>query len=222
MPELTYYEYTGCAVAAGSRGFFCPGDSSKVFVFDTNTGSWSTMHISEPRIGGIVASDLNGLVYFAGGYNTNEQKFSKRIDIYNANSNQWSIDSLSEARSHLKAASVGSKILFAGGQIPLGNFTDRVDIFDKTLGWKVGNLARPYNPRDAITTGLKAVFFDYVQPHVEIYDASTDTWSMLELYRRATSPDPAPTVGAAIVLGDKTYIAGFLPDGYPGFWVTRF
>jgi hypothetical protein len=150
------------------------------------------------------------------------------VDVYSSSSNSWSIDSLSEGRSHLKATSVNSKTLFARGMPSLAKpTTDKVDIYNNSSpGWTIGQLSMAIAPANAITTGEKAVFLSGF--HAEIYNASLNTWSTAVLYQQG---NPAALhnyveAGVSVVIpsGNRVFIAGTLTNsGYsPGVWITRF
>lgn len=66
---------------------------------------------------------------------------------------------LSIARTHIAATSVGSKAIFAGGLLDGGSSTNRVDIFDlSTKQWTIANLSIPRNQLIALTVGTKSLF----------------------------------------------------------------
>jgi len=85
-------------------------------------------------------------VYFAGGFDVypkdNPDYFvRKRIDIYDVETDAWSIDSLSQARCYVGGAVVRDRILFAGGSLGLEQ-SNRVDIFNlKTKKWSMDSLS---------------------------------------------------------------------------------
>ncbi len=66
--------------------------------------------------------------FFAAGINDTNLIFHNG-DIYDVTTNTWSVNHLSAPRDAVAAASVGNKVVFAGGMN--GNkLEDKVDIFD--------------------------------------------------------------------------------------------
>ena len=80
----------------------------------------------------LAATSAAGRALFAGGYTTYGSN-SNAVDIYDSASDTWSVSALSATRgsktSHLCAASVGTKAMFAGGETGTDHYSDRVDIY---------------------------------------------------------------------------------------------
>lgn len=137
---------------------------------------------------------------------------------------------LSIPRFALSAVAVGTKILFAGGEStdPLfnnGNFIGfesttfkRVDIYDTaTNTWSIDSLSEARADMGHAVWGDKVYFAggfkggntgsEEVSSRVDIYDASTDTWSTAEL---ATARS---RIGAVAANG-KVYFAGGVHADY--------
>ncbi|MCV9389328.1 LamG-like jellyroll fold domain-containing protein [Reichenbachiella ulvae] len=125
---------------------------------------------------------------------------------------QWSTATLSEARSHMAAASVGTKVLFAGG-INAASTSAVVDIYDSsTDAWTTATLSQDRQLLSATTVGDKVIFAGGYNSTsatnsavVDIYDNSTDTWSTASLTE-------ARRLLCATTVGDKAIFAG----GYNG------
>ena len=134
------------------------------------------------------------------------------------------ISTLSQTRTYVAAASVGNKILFAGGYISgtPSSSSSRVDIFDITTNtWTTAELSQA---REALTTAVlgNKIFFaggydqsGFGSSRVDIYDAIADTWTTADLsYARGEM------TGA--VAGNKVLFAGGfnsgngIADPYPG------
>src|SRR5205823_4849028 len=86
-------------------------------------------------------------VVFAGGCCANgpgDQLPQATVDIYDTQTGTWSIALLSQPRSSLAAATVGTKILFAGGVNPYdATPSNVVDIFDTQTGiWSTAVLSQ--------------------------------------------------------------------------------
>ena len=83
-----------------------------------------------------------------GGYTENPGGYSDRVDIWDSNTNTWSISKLSQARQYIAGASATSNIAcFGGGFGQFDNNQDRsnvIDIYnDDTKQWSVKYLAQP-------------------------------------------------------------------------------
>lgn len=136
---------------------------------------------------------------------------------------------LSKARSRMALATIGSKILFAGGldvniggvispgnPLIIGGAHSIVDIYDTVTGtWSTAQLSEPAYGKAAVTVGNKVLFVGgytfTLQPNgkslvgscgaVDIYDALTGTWSSSRLR--------VPRSGiAAVACGNKAYFLG--------------
>src|SRR5207237_9654119 len=85
------------------------------------------------------------------------------VDIYDSATGQWSTAALSDARWQLRVATVGSKVLFAGGTTD-GTFneaaaTATVDIYDAATGeWSTAALSQARLVPTIATVGTKALF----------------------------------------------------------------
>jgi hypothetical protein len=115
------------------------------------------------------------------------------------------IGTLSQARADITVASVGSKILFAGGYG--SQEYSRVDIYDMaTNTWSTAELSLARAWIGAVTAGNKIFFaggqFDGFSSNVvDIYDASTNSWTITHLSRGADAL-------AATTVGNKVFFAG--------------
>ena len=123
------------------------------------------------------------------------------------------VGTLSEARSNISVASVGNKILFAGGYNSSGSPSSKVDIYDiATLTWSTAQLSIARTGIAAIGAGNKIYFaggdsvnnITGVWTHtsrVDIYDVASNTWSTAEL------SEARKDIAVAIV-GNKIMYAG--------------
>jgi hypothetical protein len=127
------------------------------------------------------------------------------------------VGALSKPRWFMAVASAGNKILFAGGYSANEvNGTSRVDIYDiATNTWSTAELSKPGYNIIAIAAGNKIFFagggYGTYLPNgnnnptgystVDIYDASTNTWSV-------TSLSESRGYMSAGVIGDKVFFAG--------------
>jgi hypothetical protein len=125
------------------------------------------------------------------------------------------VGNLSKGRIIISAATVGTKILFAGGRwsedCPDCWGSSRVDIYDTvTHQWSTSELSMGRFGIATATLGSKAFFaggengdgaFNLILDKVDIYDALTNTWST------ATLSEKRSYIAAASV-GTKVFFAG--------------
>jgi hypothetical protein len=175
--------------------------SARVDIYDIVTHSWSTAELKEAR-SGMAAGVAGNKVLFAGGYHITDpvsggSTVSDRVDIYDVSTNSWSTTTLVEARRGMVAATVGNKVLFAGGG------SNKVDIYDAlTNNWSNVVLSQPREVSSTVIFGTKVLFstghanFN----RMDIYDASANTWSALELNKSLYS--------IPIVAGNRVFIGG--------------
>jgi hypothetical protein len=117
--------------------------------------------------------------------------------------------SLSQAREGIAVISAENKILFAGGYLPPGGFSSRVDIYDQlTQTWTTAELSVPRCLMATVAAGGKIFFAggetgDGTWPvsTVDIYDIANNTWSVTQLSIAGNS-----IIGAAV--GNKILFAG--------------
>jgi hypothetical protein len=184
---------------------------STVDIYNTSTNTWSVASLSEARffIGAIA---VNNKVFFAGGLkyaSGNQHIYSSTVDIYDINTNTWSVESLSIPRAKVAVATIGNKVIFAGGEPGDNAYSDRVDIYDlSTQSWSTASLSEPRDDISAVTSNNKVYFAggsSYstygVSNRIDIYDNSTNSWSqsILQEARMGIS---------SIAIGNKIYWAG--------------
>eukprot|EP01126_Amoeba_proteus_P058055 TRINITY_DN744_c0_g1_i11.p1 TRINITY_DN744_c0_g1~~TRINITY_DN744_c0_g1_i11.p1 ORF type:complete len:198 (+),score=43.33 TRINITY_DN744_c0_g1_i11:766-1359(+) len=154
------------------------------------------MKLSSPR-GNLASASLDDSVFFAGGeYFSNLHGLisSPVVDLYNLSTGEWSQFSLSFPRTNLAAASRGTKVLFAGGEIKDGGpkpiISDRVDIYDVVKRtWNVDRLSVPRTGLASAAWGNFIVFAGGNAPVrstpqrsspssvIDIYNVRTERWS---------------------------------------------
>ncbi len=125
------------------------------------------------------------------------------------------IGTLLSERGGRAVASVGNKIVFAGGNrgtdCPECWGSSVVDIYDiVTQTWSTAQLSKPRYGISAVVSGNKIFFaggengdgaFNTLYSTVDIYDVSTNTWSVAGL------SEPRSKIAAATV-GNKVFFAG--------------
>src|SRR5688572_23989920 len=164
-----------------------------VDLYDDAAGQWSTASLSVDRISVAVAT-VGTRALFAGGFTCPglstppyrcQGDYSAVVDIFDAATGQWSTATLSKPRRQIRAVTVGSYVLFAGGELERSQPTATVDVYDSTTGtWATGSLSRPrYNPTVAVA-GAQALFV--AGQTLDVFDAATGQWSTTQ--RSGTSP----------------------------------
>ena len=184
-----------------------------------STGSWSTDALSEARHA-LAATSVGDKAIFAGGGTYSYEK-SAVVDIYDTTSGTWSTAALSQVRSSLAATTVDNKAIFAGGVWSSSCwatvFSDVVDMYDaSTNTWSIATLSQARAGIAATTVGSKVLFaggsYSYAPYQsafssnvVDIYDATTDTWSTTTLPVACSSM-------AGTSVGNKAIFAGGVTD----------
>ena len=212
------------ATTTGTKVFFAGGISGPVVpsniidIYDNSNNTWSTETLAQPRYR-LTATSLAGKVYFAGGnidaYVQNDH-CSDLIDIYDNTTNTWMPSTLSQGRTFSAAATVGTKVLFAGGDFGYDVFaanemSDRVDIYDNSNNnWTTATLSQKRRKLAAASTSTKAFFgggeFDQVgsislSNVVDIYNSSNNAWTTATLSKARINL-------CATTVGNKVFFAG--------------
>lgn len=198
-----------------------PGASVQVRAYATGT-------LSKPRFGFTVVSAGNKIL-FAGGNSISMNGRSggeTRVDIFDIGTKTWSTAELSVPRFDITAIATGNKVFFAGGMSgEIGDASEvyhsTVDIYDVTTNtWLVTNMSEKKYSTAAASVGNKVFFvggigtntvgnttyFGHLKNKVEIYDLSTNTWSVSTI-------GEAKSGISAVTLNDKIYLAGGYLDG---------
>ena len=165
-----------------------------VNIYNFNTNQWTTSQLSFGRfeMGGAALS-TKGLVFFGGrAYQPNgdkgvNQALSNIVDIYNLNTNTWSVQYLSLNRSGVVATALDKEnlVFFAGGYISvnLGNpefSNNRIDIYNATSNtWTTSSLFFKNTFIFAVSLnsyGLAFMGGGFLKT-LNIYNASSNSWS---------------------------------------------
>lgn len=177
----------GITVASAGNKIFFAGPGVRVDIYDITANTWSIAQLSPGTpfasgrrwMGTIAAGNK---VFFAGGQD-DDGNSSKIVDIYDVNTNTWSVSQLSRKADGLAAATVGDKVFFASGN--WGLYPDNtVDIYNLTTNtWSVASLSSGRNFITAVSANNK-VYFTGGDPWggqpsdvIDIYDNSTGLWS---------------------------------------------
>jgi hypothetical protein len=161
-----------------------------VDVFDATTGQWQLLKLSVARSMVACVASAAGNVYFAGGeYDEDRsdpaaQECSDVIDIYNVHTATWHVKKLSQARKKLAAASIGTKLIFAGGYLSGVGSVTTVEILEETTGeWTSAKLSTSRFRHQAASIGTLAMFLsgqgcDWTCQTADVLDVPTGTWTV--------------------------------------------
>ena len=165
--------------SAGGKIIFFGGDdmhpSSSVDIYDEATNLWTSTLLSEGRYINQAATAGNK-IFLAGGssglFGSGGNSISKKIDVFDALSGTWSIDSLSMQRSVMGSISINNKIYWGGGAIVSTdgteyNVTSSVEIRDlltNTASFKC--LSEPKFGLTALRKGNKLIFLWWLESQI--------------------------------------------------------
>ncbi|MCB0738812.1 MAG: T9SS type A sorting domain-containing protein [Bacteroidetes bacterium] len=151
----------------------------------TNTITYET--IENPLSFRAVANSATVAIY-AGGYDKNGT-ISKRVDIYNKTTNEWTTSELSEARFDCTAAYADGKFYVIGGGLNNAKSSSAVDVFDSEGKFiETMNLDVPRAMSFVAVTENKLVMvggitwdsritsYDAVHRNISVYNFKTDEW----------------------------------------------
>ena len=204
IPTPKYYGFT--TATAGNKLLLAGGRTgsggtpvSDVDIYDFDTQTWSTAHLSTARAE-MTAVTVGNKIFFVGGevpgfYGTT------RMDIYDASANTWSFSDLPSTVGLVYSyAVVGNKVFFVTDRAPDGG---KVDVYDTSTGlWSAIDLPEHQAAPTATTAGDKVYFAGGSVNVVDIYDNATGTWS-------TASPLSQPTWSmGSIYVNGKIYWAG--------------
>ena len=137
------------AIFAGGRG---ASDSATVDIYDDATGQWSTATLSQARWDLAVGSAAGKALFAAG----EPSSSASLVDVFDSSTGAWSTTQLPAGgwESGNVGTSIGSKVLFAGGD---GSSTS---VFDAVAEqWSTELPWYSYHGGTATTVGARAVFF---------------------------------------------------------------
>ena len=213
-------------VTAGSQVLFVDADA--VDIYDDAIGQWSVGSLSAARSGYAIAR-VGTQVLFAGGYtcvrptssSCDDRRPFTTVDVYDLATGQWSTASLSEARSDIAVATLGSQVFFAGGAA--GNVPSAtVDVYDGATGrWSTASLSEPRWSITAATLGDQVFFaggrfpINSSSATVDVYDAVTGQWSSAMLPGGSATPRWI-RVGSQLLFDGGNAVNLF--DGATGQW----
>jgi hypothetical protein len=211
LKKLSKAREVGAAASIANKILFAGGRDAltmynTVDIFDVATGALTAAKLSKARTN--IAVGINGSkVVFAGGwffdFNYNRPA-SDVVDIYDAATNTWSTAVLSQKRQEISVASVGNKIVFAGG-LPNSGVSNKVDIYDASNNtWSTATLSAPRYAMTVNVIANKAYFASGVgaSNRIDVYDADLNAWTVL------TMPYNLASAAGAVVNGKQLFYAG--------------
>jgi len=205
-------------------------DLDAVNVYDADGRAWSTASLSVARQG-ITAATVGTQVLLAGGLGRPElgrTAPSDVVDVYDQATGEWSTAALSVPRYGMGSATVGGRVLFAGGVSTQP--VDAVDIYDADTGtWSTATLSEPRQLPTTITVGSqvlvvggKRVVHDPSQSifsdAVDIYDDQTGAWSAARLSHSGPAL-VATRVGNQVLVTDGQVVDVY--DAPTGTWTSH-
>lgn len=139
MDSLSVARAAGTVATLGHQIFFAGGitlpggETDVVDIYDTETDTWSVAHLSEPRAT-LASASACGQAFFAGGGLTDwESKIitatTNRVDIYSAETGEWSTGQLSVSRAGLTGTTLNGQVFFAGGIYLPPGLSNQVDVY---------------------------------------------------------------------------------------------
>ena len=198
--------------AGGDGGFSGPYRENTVDIYDLNTNSWTRASLSSPKRGFHSALVANGKVYIAGGETMvvpgpswfNNWGASNKVDVYDNSTGAWSTSTMYEGKMGMGSIVVKDKIYWAGGST--GNYPDLhqscvVEIKDVTTGVSLVQYLFKPGGGQAVVKDNKIAFINGTA-HFDIYDPSSNTWSIGVL------PQALPTGATIIAINNTIYVAG--------------
>ena len=220
--------------AAGDKVLFAGGQttnptaSTRVDIYNINTGAWATAELSAPRFS-IGSASSGNKIYFAGGVFSQlnsagawvdadtYQWRSSVVDIYDVSTNTWSVSQLSSKRAPV-GASANNKVVFAGSDVSYQSPVQSgiIDVYNtSTNNWssttmsEIRDMEQPavtadkiYFPGGSRDFGLLQGFSGGISyKQIDIYDAISDSWSIDFLSRDRLKM-------GNIIANNKLYCAG--------------
>lgn len=210
------------AFFAGGYFYYGKPMSNVVDIYDCTTDTWTVDYLSVGRQSLAATSNMNK-VFFAGGLAgdyVRSVKSSDVVDIYDTKAGTWSVEHLSQARYDIAAASVGNKVLFAGGTTTDPVTSSVVDIYDIDTGiWSTATLSQSRTHSCTVVADEKVFFAGGASPGefcdvIDVYDAQLNQWSALTLPSKRTGMAAAST-------GDYILFGGGVSVPFNGIFSDR-
>jgi hypothetical protein len=172
-------------------------DKDTRYVYDTTSFTYSASTLSNRKRNLSVVS-VGNKAYFIGGFDEVGNTLNS-IDIYDGNTDTWTISSLVTERYNHTSVAVGTLIYTAGGN-NIGTVINNVEIFDTTtnIATSLSTLSGLYEKLASTTAGDYILFGADATNHVDIYNYVTNTWYQSTITVSLISP-------SIIALESKVY-----------------
>ena len=183
--------------SAGNKVLFAGGDewggiafpSNVIDNYDGNTNSWTPGSLNETKGLPQIATSGNKMFLAGGAAQLDGDYFfgiTKRIDIYDGVTGQWSVDFLSIERASMGSIGANNKIYWGGGVVAnpdpdiLYVATSLVEIRDLATNTTTFDcLSEPRDQLTALKKDNKIIFFGKNNvTRFDIYDLTTKSWSI--------------------------------------------
>jgi len=212
---LSQARYNMSVASAGNKILFAggAGPSSRVDIYDLNTGTSSIAELSVGRYGMSVVAAGNK-IFLAGGAAWDDEFNDEpldNVDIYDVSTNTWTTSHLSLPGIDMAGATVGDNVLFAGGWG--GGHQNRVDICNLTLDtWSTYQFSETHRVGMSAVASNNKIYFaggatygngGWSPPAtIDIYDNASNTWTT------SAMQIPRANGQVAVSAGNKIYWAG--------------
>ena len=178
----------------------------------TTLGVWTTAKLCMPRKK-LAATTVGNLAIFGGGYLSGGGGSRPEWDMFNASSGEWSHGNLSLGRMRLQAAAVGNRAFFVSGACACARAMDACA--GVIPHGAVVALSRPTQPRArGVPRNVHAAGMGDTCgaqcPMVDVYDASTNSWSVTNL-KRGRYEFAAVGFASKMLVTGRLALAGRMP-----------
>lgn len=191
-----FYQAYGASATSQNKAYFAGGTDDFTpyggsydngFEFDPESKSFRNFKLSVPR--SFLAGEATGnKILFAGGEDVSwylNYPVYNTVDIYDNQTLTHTVATLSEARSHLASASLGSQAFFIGGKRKVG-FSDKMDIYNSTNNsWQVITMPHARGYAGAAIIGSKLYIAGGQNSNgnirtIDVYEIQSGQWASLE------------------------------------------
>lgn len=195
--------------------------SNKVDIYDLSTNSWSVTQFPGTKRMVMTAVSSGNKVFLCGGYTAFQdytgygEVFGEPvnvIDVYDANTWQWSQATMLKTKSEFGAVVFDEKLYLAGGYDPIERLWQLdVEILDvNNLNRIVSCLIQPnsFFDNDVVVQNNKLIFagdrsISGISPNkIDIYDPASQTWSIGTL---SNGMLPGRLASAIVSVGNELY-----------------
>ena len=187
-----------------------------VEVYDSSTGSWSTLPPMSTARGDHRCTAIGSKIFVIGGMDSNEQGLDS-VEVYDSSTDLWStMAPMSTARHSHSCTAIGSQIFVVGGCDSNSKALDSVEVYDSSTDlWStLSPMSTARHSHSCTAIGSKIFVVggcdnnDNPLDSVEVYDSSTDLWSALAPMSTARHSQSCTAIGSQIfVIGgiDSNY-----------------